>query len=43
LQWKNDKGTLLRGSRQRIIYDNARFVGNVGWRQNEQTYDGGYF
>ncbi|MDX1804816.1 MAG: alginate export family protein [Alcanivorax sp.] len=26
--------------RQRIIYDNARFVGNVGWRQDEQTYDG---
>ncbi|EKF73910.1 hypothetical protein A11A3_11152 [Alcanivorax hongdengensis A-11-3] len=25
--------------RQRIIYDNARFVGNVGWRQNEQTFD----
>ena len=28
-----------RAGRQRIIYDNARFVGNVGWRQNEQTYD----
>lgn len=26
--------------RQRIIYDNARFVGNVGWRQDEQTFDG---
>ncbi len=26
--------------RQRIIFDNARFVGNVGWRQNEQTFDG---
>jgi len=26
--------------RQRIIFDGARFVGNVGWRQNEQTYDG---
>lgn len=25
--------------RQRIIHDDARFVGNVGWRQNEQTYD----
>lgn len=25
--------------RQRIILDGARFVGNVGWRQNEQTYD----
>jgi len=26
--------------RQRIILDNQRFIGNVGWRQNEQTYDG---
>jgi hypothetical protein len=25
--------------RQRIIFDNARFIGNVGWRQNEQTFD----
>jgi len=25
--------------RQRIIHEDARFVGNVGWRQNEQTYD----
>ncbi len=25
--------------RQRIILDDARFVGHVGWRQNEQTYD----
>jgi len=25
--------------RQRIIRGNHRFVGNVGWRQNEQTYD----
>ena len=25
--------------RQRIIYDNSAFIGNVGWRQNEQTYD----
>ncbi len=29
----------LRLGRQRIVYDNARFVGNVGWRQNEQTFD----
>lgn len=28
-----------RLGRQRIIYDNAAFIGNVGWRQNEQTYD----
>lgn len=31
--------TVLRGGRQRIILDNAAFVGNVGWRQNEQTFD----
>ena len=31
--------TLIKLGRQRIIFDNARFVGNVGWRQNEQTYD----
>lgn len=42
LAWDNARGTLLRGGRQRIIFDNARFVGNVGWRQNEQTYDAAY-
>lgn len=26
--------------RQRINYSNQRFVGGVGWRQNEQTFDG---
>ena len=29
----------FRGGRQRINLDNQRFVGGVGWRQNEQTYD----
>jgi hypothetical protein len=43
IQWENTEGTRLRGGRQRIIFDNARFVGNVGWRQNEQTYDAGLF
>lgn len=42
IQWRTDNGTLLRGGRERIIFDNARFVGNVGWRQNEQTYDAVY-
>ncbi len=28
------------GGRQRINLDDQRFVGGVGWRQNEQTYDG---
>ena len=31
--------TLLKLGRQRIIWDNARFIGNVGFRQNEQTFD----
>ncbi len=25
--------------RQRYVLDNHRFIGNVGWRQNEQTFD----
>jgi len=32
--------TLVRIGRQRITLDNQRFIGNVGWRQNEQTFDG---
>jgi hypothetical protein len=39
LQYKAKFGGQFRMGRQRIIYDNARFIGNVGWRQNEQTYD----
>jgi len=30
------------GGRQRIVLDDHRFIGNVGWRQNEQTYDGAW-
>jgi hypothetical protein len=29
-------GTL---GRQRLVLDNARFIGDVGWRQNQQTFD----
>lgn len=29
----------VRAGRQRIVLDNHRFIGNVGFRQNEQTYD----
>lgn len=25
--------------RQKLILDNARFIGDVGWRQNQQTFD----
>ncbi|MXP40520.1 hypothetical protein GRI75_02520 [Altererythrobacter soli] len=34
---RNGSGVTL--GRQRIVLDDARFVGNVGWRQNEQTFD----
>lgn len=30
------RGTL---GRQRLVLDNARFIGDVGWRQNQQTFD----
>lgn len=33
------EGLTATVGRQRIILDNARFVGNVGWRQTEQVYD----
>ncbi len=40
LDWKPIESLPLRGGRQEIVIDNARFVGNVGWRQNHQTFDG---
>ncbi len=39
LQYGGISDTTAKVGRQRIIHDNARFIGNVGWRQNEQTYD----
>jgi len=32
-------GLDLKGGRQRIKLDDDRWIGNVGWRQNEQTFD----
>jgi len=40
LQYKPSEDWFLRLGRQKILLDNHRFVGHVGWRQNEQTYDG---
>ncbi len=31
--------TTFTGGRQRLVLDNWRFVGDVGWRQNAQTFD----
>lgn len=39
LRWQGSQGGATLG-RQRLLLDNQRFIGNVGWRQNEQTYDG---
>ncbi len=36
---KSLERTTLTFGRQRIVLDDARFVGNVGWRQHEQTFD----
>ncbi len=38
LQYKG-KGTVLTAGRQRINLEDQRFVGAVGWRSNEQTFD----
>jgi len=39
LQYTGIEKTKFTVGRQRIILDDSRFVGNVGWRQNEQTFD----
>jgi hypothetical protein len=40
IQFKKGAFTAI-GGRQGIVLDNQRFIGNVAWRQNEQTYDAG--
>lgn len=39
LKYSSSETTISLG-RQRIVLDNGAIVGNSGWRQNEQTYDG---
>lgn len=39
LQFNGEGGWQAKLGRQRILLDDQRFVGGVGWRQNEQTYD----
>lgn len=38
LGWKGKQASATIG-RQRLLFDNQRWIGNVGWRQNEQTFD----
>lgn len=42
-QYSGGDEWLARLGRQRILLDDQRYVGGVGWRQNEQTYDGASF
>ena len=39
LQYRGISGTVVTLGRQRINLDDQRFVGSVGWRDNEQTFD----
>ena len=39
ITYKGIPDTEIKGGRQRIVLDDARFIGNVGWRQMEQTFD----
>ena len=39
LQFAPNADWRTRIGRQRILLDDQRYVGGVGWRQNEQTYD----
>jgi len=40
LTWRPNSALSVVAGRQRILIDDQRFVGNVGWRQDEQTLDG---
>jgi hypothetical protein len=40
ISYKGIPDTLIKGGRQRFILDDRRFIGDVAWRQLEQTYDG---
>jgi hypothetical protein len=37
--YRGIENTVIRTGRRRITLDNHRFIGDVGWRQNDQTYD----
>ncbi|ATC32134.1 hypothetical protein CA606_07085 [Caulobacter vibrioides] len=39
LTWTPNAVAQITAGRQRILLDDQRFVGNVGWRQDEQTFD----
>ncbi|RUO63133.1 alginate export family protein [Pseudidiomarina insulisalsae] len=40
LSYRFSQQSSITAGRQRVNYLNQRFLGGVGWRQNEQTFDG---
>lgn len=40
IAWAPSSNFAAIAGRQRILIEDQRFVGNVGWRQDEQTFDG---
>lgn len=42
LRYAGVPGLAAALGRSKLILDNARWIGNVGWRQNEQTFDGAF-
>ncbi|OIR17652.1 hypothetical protein GALL_18720 [mine drainage metagenome] len=40
LDWTGIKNTKLRLGRQQVNLDNVRFIGDIGFRQNMQVFDG---
>jgi hypothetical protein len=40
LRYSGVPGVAATVGRSRLSLDNSRWVGNIGWRQNEQTFDG---
>ncbi len=43
LTYKFTDSFSVKAGRQEIIFDDARLIGNVGWRQNGQSFDGAVF
>jgi hypothetical protein len=39
LTWTPNAALQVTAGRQRVLIDDQRFIGNVGWRQDEQTFD----
>lgn len=39
LRWRPDPRFEVTAGRQAVNYDNQRWIGSVGWRQNDQTLD----